>query len=234
MIRRLCLLSFLALCILGVPANAAQDVVTLANGRHLVIVRPDAATTINGVVLLIPGGTTRLLLGPNGETNSANFVIRTRRQLLDAGYAVAYMDDPADLREPVQRLREVGHPVVFLSTSRGTIVAAANALRLGSDRPDLLILTSPVTQGRDPIDQRPINQLKIPTLVVANDNDRCQVSPPSGAARLAERIGASATYMHFSSSAQISAPCEALAPHGYLDIERPVIAAILEWIKKSS
>lgn len=84
------------------------------------------------------------------------------------------------------------------------------------------------------MDQTRINQLKIPTLVVANDKDACQVSPPSGASRLADRIGASATFLHFSSSAQISQPCEALAPHGYLDIERPVIAAIVEWIRKSS
>lgn len=197
------------------------------------IVRPQAAT-VSGIVLLIPGGTTKLRLGPNGETKSTNFVIRTRQQLLDAGFAVAYMDDPADLREPVQRLREIAHPVVFLSTSRGTVVAAANALRLGSDGPDLLVLTSPVTRGINSIEQTGLNQLKIPTLVVANDNDGCRVSPPGSAAQLATGIGSGATFVHFSSSAQLSEPCEALSPHGYLDIERPVVAAIIEWIKKSS
>src|SRR5579872_6189523 len=210
-----------------------MSMLPLANGKHLVIVRPDTAS-IKGVVLLIPGGTTLLKLGPNGETKSANFVIRTRQQLLDAGYAVAYMDDPADLREPVQRLREIGHPVVFLSTSRGTVVATANARRLGSDGPDLLILTSPVTRGHDSIDQAGLNQLTIPTLVVANDNDRCGVSPPVAAAGLADRIGPNATLLRFSSTAAISDPCEALSPHGYLDIERPVVSAIVEWIKKSS
>ncbi|MGH7662102.1 MAG: hypothetical protein ACRENA_14450 [Vulcanimicrobiaceae bacterium] len=232
MMRRFLLSLFVLVGVLGLPAAAGQDVVTLSNGKHLVIERPDAAT-VSCVVLLIPGGTTKLRLGPNGETSSTNFVIRTRQQLLDAGYAVAYMDDPADLREPVQRLRAIGHPVAFLATSRGTIVATANALRLGSDGPDLLILTSPVTQGGDSIEQSRLKQLKIPTLVVANDNDRCRVSPPRAAARLADSIGSSATFAHFSSTAELSDACEPLAPHGYYGIEQAVITAILDWIKKS-
>lgn len=209
-------------------ARADQRVIALAHGRHLVVVRPEVEPPA-GVVLLIPGGSTLLTLAPNGDTDSGNFVIRTRRQLLYAGYAIAYMDNPSDLSEAIQQLRAIGKPVVLLSTSRGTIVATSNTARLGADGPDLLILTSPVTNGGG-VEDGDLPRVMIPTLVVANTNDSCKVSPPSGAARIATRIK-SATYVTFSSNDLRGDPCEALSPHGYLGIEGAVLGKIIEWIR---
>ena len=198
---------------------------TLSDGRKLVV--EPAAGTPKGVVLLIPGGSTTLSLAADGSTSSNNFVIRTRRMLGAAGYTTAYLDDPADLREPLVRLRELGRPVVVLSTSRGTVVAEANAAKLGADGPDLLVLTSPVTRGAGSLAGR---ALPIPTLVTANANDGCSASPPDGAAELARRLGARATFLAFSSTEQRSDPCQALSPHGYLGIESEVIGKIVDWI----
>ena len=222
-------LTLLLLTAQGAGAASAPEVTALPGGRNLVLVRPDTMPA-KGVVLLIPGGSTLLRLGPNGETKSTNFVIRTRQLLLDAGYAIAYMDNPADLREPIHRLRAIGRPVVLLSTSRGTIVAADNAARLGADGPDLVVLTSPVTIGPRSLGDFDARALKIPTLVTANDDDTCRASPPGEAAALALRLGANGNFMHFASSGAIGDVCEPFSPHGYLGIESDVMNAILAWI----
>ena len=228
---RIVLMLFVFILGQNAAAHADQRVVALANGHHLVIVRPEAEMPA-GVVLLIPGGSTLLTLGANGDTDSGNFVIRTRRQLLYAGYAIAYMDNPADLSEAIQKLREVGKPVVLLSTSRGTIVAVSNTAHLGAAGPDLLILTSPVTNGSG-IEPRDLPRVMIPTLVIANTQDTCVASPPARAAQLAMHIK-SATYMTFSSNDLRVDPCEPFSPHGYLGIEVDVLGKIVEWIKSHS
>jgi pimeloyl-ACP methyl ester carboxylesterase len=194
-------------------------------------VRPDV-TPIKGTVLLVPGASTMLKLGPNGQTDSTNFVIRTRSFLLANGFAIAYMDNPSDLREPIQRLAAIGKPVVVLSTSRGTIVAAVNAARLGIDGPDLLILTSPVTTGGDSLAGVDLHSITVPTLVVTNDNDTCRVSPPGGAVALTEHLS-SATILHFSSSQITGNVCEPLSPHGYSGIEVDVMRQIVNWIESA-
>ena len=213
-------------------AATAPEVVVLSNHHRLVIERPDSAT-VRGTVLLIPGGSTLLKLGPNGETKTTNFVIRTRDRLLNAGYAVAYMDDPADLREPIARAREIGRPVVLLSTSRGTIVAAQNAARLGEQGPDLLILTSPVTVGGDSLGSVNLRPIMIPTLVTTNSEDTCRASPPGGAAALVPRL-AHPSFMEFTSKQLYGDPCEPAAPHGYLGIEDDVLSKIVGWISEHS
>jgi len=192
-------------------------------------VQPDLPPA-KGIVLLIPGGTTLLQLGPKGQTSSSNFVIRTRSFLLANGYAIAYMDNPTDLSEAIGRLRAIAKPVIVESTSRGTVVAGANAARLGANGPDLLIFTSPVTVGNDSLARVDVHSITIPALVVTNDNDTCRVSPPSGAVALAERLG-SATILHFSSSQLSGNVCEPLSPHGYLGVETDVLHQIVNWIE---
>jgi len=214
--------------LLATIAASPPEVTVLSNQHRLVIERPETAT-VRGAVLLIPGGSTKLRLGPNGQTRSPNFVIRTREKLLEAGFAVAYMDDPSDLREPIARLREVGKPVVLLSTSRGTIVAAQNAARLGDQGPDLLILTSPVTVGFDSLTAVNLQPIAIPTLITANSEDSCRASPPAGASALVSRL-AHPTFMQFTSTQLKGDPCEPFAPHGYLGIEDDVLSKIVGWI----
>ena len=225
---RLALVWALVCCTL-VPARAATEIAALSDGRRLVIVQPDGAPP-KGIVLLIPGGATTLSLGPNGETRSTNFVIRTRDQLLAAGFAIAYMDDPANLAPALDRLRQIAKPVVILSTSRGTIVAVKNAARLGPQGPDLLILTSPVTVGADSLATVDVHSITIPTLITSNVGDTCRASPSAGASALALRFTSRVSFLTFSSTAATSPPCEPLSPHGYFGIESTVMTKIIDWI----
>jgi len=234
------LLTTSALLLVGAGPSYGADVTTLSDGRVLVVESP--AGTPRGVALLIPGSDTQLRISPEGApTPSGNFVIRTRGLWVTAGFAIAYLNDPTDIREPIAQLRTIGRPIVVVSTSRGTIVAGQNAARLGSEGPDLLVLTSPVTSGEpSPGEIRPgisasladvdLRAVAVPTLVVTNDRDRCRVSTPAAAAALARRFSPPAHVLHVASSAPTRAPCEALTPHGYLGIEAAVIGKIIDWI----
>ncbi|MBV8151130.1 MAG: hypothetical protein JO101_00710 [Candidatus Eremiobacteraeota bacterium] len=212
----------------------AAELVSLAGGERLVVEHPAAGTPVRGAVLLIPGGSTTLNLGANGETGSPNFVIRTRALLRDAGFVTAYMDDPENLRDAIARLRAVATPVIVVSTSRGTLVATDNTARLGNAGPDLLVLTSPITTGskKNPtaIGISTALQISVPTLVVANQHDACAVSTPGGAEALAAAFSPPATFVSVDSTQTRGDPCGPTSPHGFLGIESDVINQIVSWV----
>ena len=85
----------------AVPALA--NVTTLSDGRALVVEQPLAPP--RGIVLLIPGGDSMLIVHAAGNTVSQNFVMRTRDQWLTANFVVAFLNDPSGLREPIATLR---------------------------------------------------------------------------------------------------------------------------------
>ena len=181
-------------------------------------------------------GGTLLTIDAAGGSTSDNFVMRVRDAIVDAGYAIAYVDDPSDLRAIVARMRRIARPVVLLSTSNGTAVAAHNASVLGADGPDGVVLTSTVTlpsrrfgYSAASVD---VSRIHVPVLFVENRNDGCAVSPPAGIASLMARFpaDAGATRIDFTSDPTANDPCGPLSPHGYLGIEDDVTAAVLTWI----
>jgi hypothetical protein len=211
-------------------------VVEQVGGQRVAIVLPDGPPA--GSVILIPGGSTTQKIGADGEgSNGGNFVMRIRALLLRAGFALAYVEDPADLRALVARMRAVKRPVFFLSTSNGTAVAARNAANLGADGPDGVVLTSTVTKmsQRFPFNATSVNLAKItvPVLFVENTNDGCSAAPPAGVNGLMARFpkGADVTRIDVTSSELIGDPCEPYSPHGYLGIEIDVTNQIMTWMR---
>ena len=191
-----------------------------------------------GSVILIPGGTTMLTIYPDGSSTSDNFVMRIRTSLVGAGFAIAYVEDPTDLRAIVARMRTIKRPVFLLATSNGTAVAVKNAAALGSDGPDGLVLTSTVTKTsyRFAYNAASIDVSKIgePVLFVHNTDDGCSVAPPSGIAPLMARFpaGGDITRIDVTSSDQKgNDACGPHAPHGYLGIEDDVTAKIVAWMR---
>jgi len=224
-----------ALCAAVALLGAASATVERVGRTRAAIVLPDAAPI--GSIILIPGGTTLQTIAPDGSgSNSGNFVMRVRPLLIAAGFAIAYVEDPGDLRPIVARMRAVKRPVFLLATSNGTSVAAANAAALGADGPDGLVLTSTVTQAsrRFPNSAAAVNVAKIavPVLFVHNTNDGCSVSPPSGIAPLMARFpkGADVTRIDVTSTVTGSDPCEPYSAHGYLGIEDDVTDRIVAWM----
>jgi hypothetical protein len=211
---------------------AATEVRDSPNGK-MAIIRPAGAPL--GSIILIPGGSTDQTISDAGQpSNSGNFVMRVGRKFVDAGYAVAYVENPADLRTPIAAMRAIARPVVFLATSNGTVVAVDNALALGKDGPDALVLTSTVTVPNlhftHAVTALQASRLQAPTLFIHNTNDLCKVSR-IGDARSVAAADKTATWVEVTSDpVPREDQCGPYAPHGYAGIESDVVRQIVDWI----
>lgn len=229
--RLLCalLVAFGALVLAGAGTSVEQ-----VGRTHAAIVLPDDKPI--GSVILVPGGTTLLTIDADGGSDSGNFVMRIRGAFVRAGYAIAYLEDPGDLRAIIARMRTVARPVFLLGTSNGTGVVAANAAALGADGPDGIVLTSTVTQDsrrfQHSVASVDLGKIAVPVLFVHNTNDGCSTSPPGAVAGLMGRFpkGDSVTRIDVTSPVTGNDPCGPFSAHGYLGIEDDVTAKILAWM----
>ena len=179
-----------------------------------------------------------------------NFLIRVVPNFVALDFNVAVADSPSDqpngmtdgfrmseahatdIAAVIAFLRQrAAVPVWLVGTSRGTISAASVGVRLGPPRVDGVVLTSTVwVQG---IPQVPLEQLRVPTLIVHNRNDGCQASAFDHAALGLSRLSAAPTkeLIAVAGGRSRSAACEAQSPHGYYGIEDQVVPLIGAWIK---
>jgi hypothetical protein len=79
------------------------------------------------------------------------------------------------------------------------------------------------------------DEVRVPSLVVANADDRCKVAPPSMAQSIARSIRlAPATVLTVSGGTQRTRDdCGSLTPHGYYGIEEKVVDEIVSWMQKT-
>lgn len=225
--------------------------------------KPDAA------LVLLAGGGGRLALDASGcpTALAGNSLVRMRSLFLAAGFATAYVDAPSDhagedglgafratpahaddLGRVIRDLRQrTGAAVWVIGTSRGAISAANAASRLqGTERPDGVVLTSPVSigtpQGRkswtaQTVFDTPLSAIQIPLLAVGHAADACQRSP----ANLVERIVSMSTSERRQSAIVEGGPgtavapglaaCEGRSPHGFLEQETEVVAGIARFVR---
>jgi pimeloyl-ACP methyl ester carboxylesterase len=180
----------------------------------------------------------------------SNFLIRVVPNFVVLDFNVAVADSPSDqpngmpdafrmseahatdIAAVIAFLRQrAAVPVWLVGTSRGTISAASVGVRLGPPRVDGVVLTSTVWAVSIP--QVPLEQLRVPTLLVHNRNDGCKESPFAFAAAGLARLSAAPTkeLIAVAGGRSRSAACEALSPHGYYGIEGEVVPLIGAWIK---
>jgi pimeloyl-ACP methyl ester carboxylesterase len=240
------------LLLLALPA-AAQNRIDLPTRPG--VTQPVYVTTVPNpaaTVLLFPGD-----LGVVAKLRY-NFLLRTEPDFVALGLTVAVVDAPSDqsngmsdefrmsaahaidVAAVIAAMRQRAEvPVWLVGTSRGTISAASLAVRLG---PPLItpgiapgiagvVLTSTVWQS--PVSQVRLEDIRVATLIVHNRNDGCIASPFGLAGYGLRRLSAAPAkeLIAVSSSAQRSAPCDALSPHGYLGIEQQVVQLVAAWIK---
>jgi hypothetical protein len=76
--------------------------------------------------------------------------------------------------------------------------------------------------------------VRIPTLVVANRDDRCKVAPPSMANAIAQAMRNTHATVLFVQGGYVrsSNECASLSPHGYYGIEDTVVDDIAEWMAR--
>ena len=257
---------------LSLDALACGEVITVqthtGSTTRFALTVPQGA---KGTLVLLPGGGGHADLDARGcaQKLKGNSLIVSQELFQREGFATALVDAPSDYSgaeglggfratpshaEDLAKViadvrRRVPGPVWLVGTSRGAISAANAAGRLkGSDAPDGLVLTSPVTVGtargrlawtaQTALDA-PLESVAVPLLLVGHAADTCLRSPPSGLAAIAKRTKSPrvqvATVTGGPGSRQSGlAACEGRSPHAFVEQEPEVAAGIARFVRGGS
>lgn len=211
--------------------------------------RSDARATL----VLLPGGSGRLGIR-GGVPTSANFLVRSRDLFAASGFHVAVLGRPsdrreldyedrvgaehmADLRKVVAYLaRDAGLPVWLVGTSRGTVSATAAAIAFGNDALAGIVLASSVTSRSKTgaVPAQALAEIRLPVLVVHHENDACRICDPREVPEILAGLKNAPIkkLVMVSGGANPSGnPCRSRHWHGYIGIEREVVALISAWIR---
>lgn len=227
--------------------------------QRFLVLAPEAPTAApKAAVILFAGGHGGLQLSPQGRFGwgAGNFLVRTRALFASQGLLVAVIDAPsdrqvqpflggfrqrpehtADVQAVIAWLKQRANvPVWLVGTSRGTQSAAfiATALPPAAGGPDGLVLTSTLMidpRGRG-VTAMPIENIRVPVLVVHHREDGCEYCKYADVPRVMEKLTTAPRKDLITAEGGISRgdACEAMAHHGYNGIEREVVAKIAEWI----
>lgn len=231
----------------GVAASPVTLLLLAGGGGHLDLDAQGCARKLagNSLVRSVPlfnaaGLFTALVDAPSGfqgEDGLGGF--RTDpRHAQDLGEVIAFL-----------RTRTQG-AVWVVGTSRGAISAANAASRLsGAAAPDGVVLTSALMAGqagaRKPwvaqsVFDLPLENIRLPLLVVGHAADTCVRSPPGLMAQLVERTR-SPRQQVVTVSGGPGAPartgldaCEGRTPHGFLEQEAEVATGIARFVRGST
>ena len=245
---------------LGVGIASADELVTIPTRPgvtlNVVLVRPEGKP--RAAVALFPGGGGKLGTWKNGRIErGGNFLVRTRKLFAGKGFLAAVVDVPSDRRGSgglrgfrgtddyrrdvgalIAYLRGVAKaPVWLVGTSRGTLAAAHAGPLLDKARGDGMVLTSSLTEesarSTETVFDAPLATIAVPVLVVHHRQDDCQVTPLYRVRDIVRRLtGAKVaeSLIFDGGDPARSRACGAMSAHGFLGIEKRVVAAIAAWI----
>ena len=245
------------LFLLNAAATLAEDIVALPTRgevtQRYLLSAPEPGKAL-AIAVLFPGGDGRTDLERESARtvlDRGNFLVRSRQIFAANGIVAAVVDVPSDRAGGMDdlfrlseshtedigkvaddlRRRFPGVPLFLVGTSRSTVSAAAAGKRLGK-AVDGVVLTATLflASGRQPgLSGFDFSAIPAPVLLVHHVNDGCTYTPFASAKRLADR------FPLISVSGGLppqSAPCEAMAPHGFLGKERETVEAIVNWMLK--
>ncbi|MBO0661572.1 alpha/beta hydrolase [Jiella sp. MQZ9-1] len=235
---------------------AGEHVVRLPYGVGLTQrVLFDAPPHPRATLIMLPGGTGEVGLRRDGAVrHDDNFVVRTRQAFVARGYAVLIPETVAKINlrgmrsspaygRVVDGLAEYarqrfGVPVFLVGTSQGTIAAMNGAAHAPSGLVSGVVLSESISvpgrRSTETVFDADPPGVRVPALVIANRDDRCDVAPPAMAPRIASAMAHSPSVrvLRVEGGEQRSkTACGSRSPHGYDGIERPVIAAITAWLR---
>ncbi len=213
--------------------------------ERALLLRPEAP---RGALVMLPGGAGEVGIAPDGTMEHAdNVVIRTAPLWLARGWALIIPDAPGNLRGSrasagygsavaalvAEAHRAVAGPVAIVGTSQGAIAAVNGAAHApGVSGLVLLEAVSRVGGSGETVFDADPAAVTAPVLVVANAADRCPVTPPEDADRIAAAFTASrgAEVLRVDGGGAGSRDCGSLSPHGYRGIEREVVDRVATWL----
>ncbi|SAL48069.1 Alpha/beta hydrolase family protein [Caballeronia sordidicola] len=235
--------------------NGVVSDLPLQDGSFQRVLYLPPARNLNGLMIMFAGGTGELDIGKNGSIRNANnFVVRSSDLWRDRGYGVLLVDalDHRSLRgqrssgayaEVTAKIIAFAHeisraPLWVLGTSQGSIAAMNAASHAGKGDIAGLILTESVSilgGSHETVFYAHPEDVHVPSLIVANDNDQCKVAPPSMADAIAQSIRhARASVLKVKGGVQRSQDgCGSLSPHGYYGMEEQVVDGIVRWMKNT-
>lgn len=246
----------LAIAALSGPVRADDTVANLrlSTGQTQRVLTSKAEHP-KGTIVMFPGGAGDVGLEGDGDLrHDHNFVVRTRALWTSRGYSVVIPDtvDRANLRGMRSSPRyaglvadlvafaqkNLGGPVFLLGTSQGSIAAMNGAAHAKRGSVSGVVLTESVSvmggSGETVFSADP-QDVRVPALVVANRDDRCDVAPPDAAPKIAAAMSASPDVRVLDvagGTAKSGKACGSLTPHGYYGIEQDVVSRIVEWLDK--
>jgi hypothetical protein len=206
------------------------------------------------VIVMLPGGAGDIGLTRSGYIrHDKNFVVRSRELWTARSYAVLIPDtiDRDNLRGQrsspeyahlVDGLINFAHdhvaaPVFLLGTSQGSIAAMNGAAHAPSGSLAGVVLTESVSVmggSHETVFDADPQDVRVPALVVANTDDRCNVAPPDMAPKIASAMNHAPDVKVVTVSggtSKSSKDCGSLTPHGYYGIEDQVVSLISDWMR---
>jgi len=240
----------------AIAAGTTVDLPVSGGGKQRVLYlqqgNPRAA------LIMFPGGNGIVKLDSVGNFGAGgNFLVRTRDEWVTQGMAVAIPDVPtsrsdlfnyrttADYADDVGKIvayvrTQTKAPIWLVGTSQGTNAAVGAASRMTHGEIAGVVLTSTVTregaksQLKETIFKANLAAINVPVLILSHSGDKCDQTPPGDAERIKAALTSSPRVEIVLVSGGFppqSPPCEARAEHGFLGIERDVVARISAWIK---
>jgi pimeloyl-ACP methyl ester carboxylesterase len=211
-------------------------------------------------VVLLPGGSGVIQLGPDGPERDTNFLVRSRDLFAENKLMVAVVDAASDFsaredglagkrtsKEHVQDLnavvnylrKETNVPVWLIGTSRGTISAAAFASQM-PDSANGIVLTSSVSESAKKrsatVLSSDLSKITVPVLLAHHKADDCSASPFSAVTKIQKKLVNSkkvGTLSFDGGTAKQKNGCKPKTYHGFFKIEDDVVVKISDWIKSN-
>jgi pimeloyl-ACP methyl ester carboxylesterase len=241
-------------CSLAAASTEHVFTLPLHDGDHQRVLY-DAPANPKATIVMLPGGAGDVGIRSNGDLrHDDNFVVRTRALWTARGFAVLipdaiHGDNLRGMRSSPAYANLIGDlvqfahkqstgPVFLLGTSQGSIAAMNGAAHIDPAQLAGVVLTESVSVlggSHETVFQADPKDVRVPALVVANRDDRCDVAPPGNAQRIAAAMTAAASVKvaEVSGGIQHSADaCGSLTPHGYYGIEAQVVDTIANWMNQ--
>ena len=244
-------------------ATANEQVVEIASrGQKIrsLLLKPQNPV---GSVILLAGGHGNLNISASGAIGwgKNNQVVRTRAAYAAAGYVTLVPDIAPDMKRgdkvvpkyrwSQQHARDIGaaiaymrtlaKPVYLVATSRGALSAFNAVTREKGDKlPDAIAVTSGMLMdfgGKQPSVQRNVDgigALKLPVYLVYHQNDGCDYTPSSSAAKFKPLLKSAPRVdieILKGGSAGSGDPCQANSPHGFIGMDDVVVKTVTGWLK---
>lgn len=246
----------LALLVMCGVAAARSEVKTIPTRPGVTLeflaMTPDQAGQ-HDALILFPGGNGAgtYKLTDDGVVSGWSFLVRSADDFTHAGLAVFSVAPPSDhstgmstgFRESAEHaediaaltryLEQAGYERIYLvGNSRGTLSAAALGTRLKDSHIKGVVLTSALEYDNF-LRWLPLEQLRVPVLMVHHRYDACRVSSFEEAKLTQASLGAVTTVSFtevVGGAYPRSTPCDNLSAHGFFGMEEKVVKVIADWV----